>query len=66
MHIYLTHIPLPFIFDEPSTPTELLLGIDGVDEGVLASMIFPPALCDPPVLEFRREPTFPATAVLTL
>ena len=47
------------IFVEPSTPTELLLGTEGVDDGVPVSVRFPLGVCCPPELEFLRDPVFP-------
>ena len=58
-------LPLPFILAEPSTPTELRLGIDGVDDGVPASTVFPIAFGEMPVLELRRDPPPPGTDVTT-
>ena len=52
-------MPLAFIFVEPSTPTELLLGTEGVDDGVPVSVTFPLGVCIPPELEFLRDPVVP-------
>ena len=52
-------LPLKLILVDPSTPTELLLGTDGVDEGVPVSVTFPLGVCIPLALEFRRDPDPP-------
>ena len=51
----LHHLPLPFDLEKLSTPTELLLGIDGVEAGVVVSILGPTDGGFDPVLEFRRE-----------
>ena len=56
----LHHLPLPFDLEKLSTPTELLLGIDGVDAGVVVSILGPTDGGFDPVLEFRRETLFAA------
>ena len=48
-------LPLPFSLDGPSTPSDLRLGTEGVEEGVGMSTLLPPGVWFPPVLEFRRE-----------
>jgi len=53
-------LTLPFDLEKLSTPTELLLGTDGVDAGVVASILGPTDGGFDPLLEFRRETLFVA------
>ena len=58
-------LPRPLNLVDPSTPTELRRGMDGVDDGVLMPAFLPPVSCAPPVLELRREEIPPWVDMLT-